>query len=234
MLRFLPMAVGILGGLGLMLNRFLTPALTPSQSRSDALAVIESAILILVTILWQEVQAKIPESVVLVGTPGFEIEPSLPETLKTELAWASHTLLTNSATKVIMVWHAGKVLLRRGVYPQAKSQNQQINLGTIAHRVLKTQKPVYLVKLALYPGKIEFDYLPENTQGLIIQPIGSEGLMILGANAPRSYTRQDEIWIEAIASKILFSIDQNFNQMSNQALSQSSGDISDPALNLDS
>jgi hypothetical protein len=42
MLRYLPMAVGILGGLGLMLNRFLTPALTASQSRSDALAVIES------------------------------------------------------------------------------------------------------------------------------------------------------------------------------------------------
>jgi hypothetical protein len=198
------MAVGILGGLGLMLNRSLTPALTASQSRSDALAVIESAILILVTILWQEVQAKIPESVVLEGEAGFEIEPSLDESIKTELAWASHTLLTNSTTKVIMIWDKGKVILKRGIYPQ----NKDINLGAIAQRVLKTQKPVYLVKLSLYPGKIEFDYLPENTQGIIIQPLGNRGLMILGANAPRSYTKQDENWVEAIASKILFTISQ--------------------------
>jgi hypothetical protein len=198
------MAVGILGGLGLMLNRFLTPALTASQSRSDALAVIESAILILVTILWQEVQAKIPESVVLEGEAGFEIDPTLDESIKTELAWASHTLLTNSATKVIMIWDKGKVLLKRGIYPQDKD----INLGAIAQRVLKTQKPVYLVKLSLYPGKIEFNYLPENTQGIIIQPLGDRGLMILGANAPRSYTKQDENWVEAIASKILFTLTQ--------------------------
>lgn len=196
------MAVGIIGGLGLMLNRFLTPSLTAAQSRSDALAVIESAILILVTILWQEVQAKIPEAVILEGESGFEMDSSLSESLKTELAWASHTLLTNSATKVIVIWYQGKVLLKRGIYPK----QQNINLGAIAQRVLKTQKPVYLVKLSLYPGKIEFDYLPENTQGLIIQPLGSEGLMILGANAPRSYTKQDENWVEAIANKILFTL----------------------------
>ncbi len=205
------MAVGILGGLGLMLNRFLTPSLTASQSRSDALAVIESAILILVTILWQEVQAKIPESVVLDGEEGFEMEPALGELLKTELAWASYTLLTNSATKVIVIWYGGKVLLKRGIYPKER----EIKLGAIAQRVLKTQKPVYLVKLSLYPGKIEFDYLPENTQGLIIQPLEDKGLMILGANAPRSYTKQDENWVEAIANKILFTLSKS--EMNNPA-----------------
>lgn len=199
------MAVGILGGLGLMLNRFLTPSLTASQSRSDALAVIESAILILVTILWQEVQAKIPESVVLVGEAGFEIDPDLTESLKTELAWASHTLLTNSVTKTILIWYEGKVLLKRGIYPK----DREVKLGAIAQRVLKIQKPVYLVKLSLYPGKFEFDYLPENTQGLIVQPLGDKGLMVLGANAPRSYTKQDENWVEAIANKILFSLSES-------------------------
>ncbi|MFM7908230.1 MAG: cofactor assembly of complex C subunit B, partial [Microcystis sp.] len=58
------------------------------------------------------------------------------------------------------------------------------------------------VNLNLYPAKIEFDYLPENTQGLICQPIGKEGVLILAANAPRSYTKQDEIWIEGIADKL--------------------------------
>jgi len=202
MMRFLPLVVGILGGLGLMLNRWFTPSLLPSQSRSDALAVIESAILILVSLLWQQVQPKLPESVVLIGEEGLEIESSLPEAVQTELAWASHTLLTNSATKVMMVWYDGKFLLKRGIFPK----DRNMNLGPIAQRVLKTQKPVYLVKLALYPGKIEFDYLPENTQGLIIQPLSDRGLIILGANAPRSYTKQDENWIEAIAAKLLYSL----------------------------
>ncbi|HBS69689.1 MAG TPA: cofactor assembly of complex C subunit B, partial [Cyanobacteria bacterium UBA11149] len=43
---------------------------------------------------------------------------------------------------------------------------------------------------------------PENTQGVICQPIGNAGVLILGANAPRSYTKQDEIWIEGIADKL--------------------------------
>ena len=58
------------------------------------------------------------------------------------------------------------------------------------------------MKLDLYPGRIEFNYLPVNTQGVICQPIGAEGLMILGANAPRSYTKQDETWIAGIAEKL--------------------------------
>ena len=48
----------------------------------------------------------------------------------------------------------------------------------------------------------EFNYLPENTQGVICQPISNNGVMILGANAPRSYTKQDENWISGIADKL--------------------------------
>ncbi len=201
-LRFLPLVVGILGGLALVLNRFTTPFPTPNQSRSDVLGVIESALLILVSLLWQQVQPKLPESVVLEGTERFEIEPSLPESVKTELAWASYTLLTNSVTKAIVIWYDGKILLQRGILPQTKFSQ----LGAIAQRVLKTQKPVYLVKLALYPGKIEFDYLPANTQGVIVQPIDEKGVVILGANAPRSYTKQDENWVSAIASKLAYTL----------------------------
>jgi hypothetical protein len=68
--------------------------------------------------------------------------------------------------------------------------------------VFDKNKPVYLVNLNIYPGRIEFDYLPENTQGVICQPIGSQGVLILGANAPRSYTKQDENWVEGIADKL--------------------------------
>jgi hypothetical protein len=161
-----------------------------------------SALLILTGLLWQRIQPKPADAVELIGTEGFELADHLAESIKTELAWASHLLLTNTVTKSIVVWYDGKVLLRRGILaPQAEVQP-----GAIVERVLKTQKPIYLVSLKLYPGKVEFNYLPENTQGVICQPIGTQGVMILAANAPRSYTQQDEAWIAGLADKIANSL----------------------------
>ncbi len=197
-LRLLPLAAGGLAGVLLMLNRLLTSELTSSQSRSDALGVILSALLILTGLLWQQVQARSPDAVQLIGVEGFEFAPDLPEVIKTELAWASHLLLTNTATRSLVIWYGGKVILRRGIL----GVNPEVKPGAILQRVMDKQKPVYLVNLNIYPGRIEFDYLPENTQGVICQPIGSDGVLILGANAPRSYTKQDENWVEGISDKI--------------------------------
>jgi hypothetical protein len=197
-LRRLPIVVGALAGTLLLLNRLLTGDLTDSQARSDALGVILSALLILTGLLWQQIQPRSPESVDLTGQEGFELDSSLPEAVQTELAWASHILLTNTVTRSLVVWYQGKVLLRRGIL----SANAEVKPGPILQRVLEKQKPIYLVDLKVYPGKIEFTYLPENTQGVICQPIGSDGALILGANTPRSYTKQDENWVAAIADKL--------------------------------
>ncbi len=197
-LRRLPIVVGGLGAILLLINRLLTPELMPSQARGDALGVILSAVLILTGLLWQQVQPRLPEAVELVGEEGFELDQNLSNAVKTELAWATHLLLTNTVTRTIVVFVDGKVLLRRGILA-AKSE---VKPGAILTRVLEKQKPVYLVDLKVYPGRIEFDYLPENTQGVICQPIGNRGALILGANAPRSYTKQDETWIAGIADKL--------------------------------
>ena len=197
-LRLLPLVVGGLAGCLLLANRLLTADLTNSQSRSDALGVIVSAVLILTGLLWQQAQPRTPDRVDLIGEEGFELDPALPDALKTELAWASHLLLTNTVTRSLTVWYDGKILLRRGIL----SAKRDVTPGPILQRALEKQTPVYLVALKVYPGRIEFDYLPENTQGVICQPLGQRGAMILGANAPRSYTRQDEKWIGAIADKL--------------------------------
>ena len=197
-LRLLPLVVGALGGILLLINRLLTPELTSSQSRSDALGVILSALLILTGLLWQRVQPRSPDTVDLIGEPGFELQPDLPEALKIELAWASHILLTNTVTRSLVIWYKGQTLLRRGVL----SPDSEVKPGDIVQRVLDKQKPVYLVSLNIYPGRFEFNYLPENTQGVICQPLGKDGVLVLAANAPRSYTKQDEAWVEAIADKL--------------------------------
>ncbi len=197
-LRLLPIIAGGLGGILLLVNRLMTTQLNDSQARSDALGIIEGAVLILVGLLWQQIQPRSPETVVLIGEEGFELASDLPDEVKTELAWASHLLLTNTVTRSLVVYYDGKTLLRRGIL----GKQPQVKPGAIVRRVLDKQKPVYLVNLNLYPGKIEFDYLPENTQGVIVQPIGDRGVLILGANVPRSYTKQDEKWIEGIADKL--------------------------------
>lgn len=208
-LRHLPIVVGVLAGLLLLGNRLLTPSLTDSQARSDALGIILSALLILTGLIWQRIQPRSPEAVELIGAEGFEIVQKLPDTVKTELAWASHTLLTNTVTRSLVVWYQGHTLLRRGIL----SANSEVKPGAIVKRVLEKQKAVYLVSLSIYPGKFEFDYLPENTQGVICQPLGQDGVMILAANAPRSYTRQDEAWVEAIADKLTNTLSQHQDEL---------------------
>lgn len=204
-LRRLPIVVGAIAGSLLMVNRLLTPNLTDAQARSDVLGVILSALLILTGLLWQRVQPRLPDSVELVGEQGFELADDLSESVKKELAWASRLLLTNTVTKSVVVWHGDRVLLRRGVLGPSST----VTPGTILKRVMETQKPVYLVSLKLYPGRVEFDYLPENTQGVICQPLGDKGVIVLGANAPRSYTKQDEAWIAGIAEKLADTLSQS-------------------------
>jgi Cofactor assembly of complex C subunit B, CCB2/CCB4 len=205
--RLVPLGAGGIAGTLLMINRVLTPELTDSQARSDAVGVILTAVLILTGLLWQQVQPRQSDSVILEGEQGFELSPDLPEALQTELAWASHLLLTNTVTRSILVYYQGKVLLRRGILaPKA-----QVTPGVILDRVLTKQKAIYLVDTKVYPGRIEFDYLPANTQGIICQPLGNQGVMILGANTPRSYTKQDEIWVEGIADKLANSLDLAFS-----------------------
>lgn len=204
-LRLLPFFAGGLGGFLLLVNRLLTAQITDSQARSDALGVIEGAVLILVGLLWQQIQARTPDTVDLIGETGLEFAPELSDAAKTELAWASHLLLTNTVTRSLVVYYDQKTWLRRGVL----GANPEVTPGAILERVLAKSKPVYLVNLSLYPGKVEFDYLPANTQGVICQPIGNKGVLILGANAPRSYTKKDEQWIEGIADKLAVTLESS-------------------------
>lgn len=202
-LRLVPLVAGGIAGTLLMLNRVLTPELTDSQARSDAVGVVLTATLILTGLLWQQVQPRQPDSVILEGEEGFELAPDLSESLQIELAWASHLLLTNTVTKSIVIYYGGRVLLRRGVL----GAKAEVTPGAIVDRVLSKQKAIYLVDTKVYPGRVEFDYLPPNTQGIICQPLGDKGVAILGANAPRSYTKQDEAWIAGIIDKLANSLE---------------------------
>jgi Cofactor assembly of complex C subunit B, CCB2/CCB4 len=204
-LRLLPFGVGGIAGTFLLVNRLASEGLTPAQSRSDVVGVILCAVMVLIGMLWQRVQPRTPDVVVLLGKEGLEMSVDLPAAIQTELAWASHLLLTNTATRSISLYMNGQTILRRGIL----AEQGQVVPGPILERVLKTQKPIYLVDVKVYPGKIEFNYLPENVQGIVCQPVGAKGVLILAANAPRSYTRQDEAWIAGIADKLAYTLNSD-------------------------
>ena len=201
-LRLIPIFSGIIGSTLLVINRFTTVQLTESQARSDVVGIILSGTLVLVGLLWQQMQPKSPDAVTLIGEEGIEFNIHLDEETQIDLAWASHLLLNNTVTKSVIIYYKNDILLRRGIL----GENNKVTPGKILNKVLQEQKPIYLVNLELYPGKIEFDYLPVNTQGIICQPLGRNGVMVLGTNIARSYTKQDENWIEGIADKITLTL----------------------------
>ena len=55
------------------------------------------------------------------------------------------------------------------------------------------RQPADAARRALSAGRLEFSYLPGNTQGAIIQPIGSTGVVVLGTDTQRGFTRLDQV-----------------------------------------
>ncbi|KFF41889.1 MAG: cofactor assembly of complex C subunit B [Candidatus Atelocyanobacterium thalassa] len=204
-LRLIPIFSGALGSILLVINRFTITHLTDSQARSDVVGIILSGVLVLVGLLWQQIQPRSANAVTLIGEEKIEFNSHLDEETKLDLAWASHLILNNTVTKSVIIYYKKDILLRRGIL----GENDKVNPGKILNKVFEKQKAIYLVNLDLYPGRIEFDYLPINTQGVICQPLGKNGVMILGTNVSRSYTKQDENWIEGIADKITLTLQKN-------------------------
>ncbi len=207
LVRRLPLAAGILGGLLLMGNRLaFTPDLVNSQSRADALGILLSAVLILTGLLWQQIQPLPPAAVELEGSPRFWLAPDLETSQQVDLGWASHTVLTLTAVQSLVVWYQGKVLLQRGILPTEDPVRSvpAWEPGAIGRRAMQTGRAIYLVDLKLYPAKGEFTdaLMPVNTASLLCQPIGSLGVMIMGTNRPRTLTVSDQAWIEAIAQRL--------------------------------
>jgi len=73
LLRNLPIFVGLLGSSLLVINRFVTASPEPAQTRSDALGLGMSAVLVLVGLLWQQVVPDPPEASPLTGSERYEI-----------------------------------------------------------------------------------------------------------------------------------------------------------------
>ncbi|MEW5310933.1 MAG: hypothetical protein WDW38_002686 [Sanguina aurantia] len=75
--------------------------------------------------------------------------------------------------------------------------------GDICRKAMTSGQGNYLANLVLYPGRKEFTaFLPEATQGVAVQPVGSQGVLILGTDTVRGLSRLDQAWLAAVAGKL--------------------------------
>lgn len=197
------LGVGLLALLLSLTNQFSAAELTPSLVRASVLASLLAIGFLLVATLWTRAVPKAPQRVSLEGVQGLELDDSLPEPLKLELAWGSQLLLTATPGATVLLYWRKRTLLRRGLLGHGA-----FLIGPIGQRALATGKAISMVNLALYPGRGEFAALPAGLPALVVQPIGNEGVLLLGGWSPRCFSRSDELWLEGWARKLRTSLEE--------------------------
>ena len=178
-------------------NQSLAPEVNPPLERAAVLASLLAVGLMLVGVLWTRA---LPEASIrseLSGDQGLVLSPELPEALAEELAWGSHMLLTASPAAVVLVIWRGEPLLRRGLLAPST-----FDPGVICQRALEKQSAISLVDLKLYPGRQEFDALLPGLPSVLVQPLGRDGLVMLGGWSARCFSRSDLAWVEGWAAKL--------------------------------
>jgi hypothetical protein len=205
MLRSIPARIAVAGGsLGLaltVLNQWSgSPEgapLPPALERAGVLASLLAVVLMLVGLLWERIEPVAAERVALVGREGLELAEALPPALRRELGWGSQMLLTATpAATVLLLWR-GRVLLRRGLLGAGAFEP-----GAICRRSREQGRAISLVDLRLYPGRGEFDGLLQGLPAVLVQPLGTEGWLVLGGWSARCFSRSDLLWVEGWAQRL--------------------------------
>jgi hypothetical protein len=189
--------VGVAGLTLAVINQATAPALEPPLERASVLAGILAVLLMLSGLLGERVLPAESTRVALVGREGLKLAEALPESLRQELAWGSAMLLKATPAAVVAVQRGDQMLLRRGLLADTSFVP-----GVICAQALERQRSISLVDLALYPGRDEFHTLLADLPAVVVQPIGRDGLLLVGGWSPRCFGRGDLLWIEGWASRL--------------------------------
>ena len=214
--RPLPLYFGGLGITGVLLNRALgniAPVVDAgsSQSRVDVLVIFMSAVLVLTGLQWLSLKARTPRQEALIGDeiePWLDPEVKLPPGASEELKWAWTSLRSCTRCKSLVVLWQNHNLFHAGFIAKGKRPGGA-KMGDLCAAAMSSGQGNYLANLALYPGRVEFEgFLPEGTQGVVIQPIGKSGCLIVGTDTVRGISQLDQSWIATIADKVEVSLEK--------------------------
>ena len=181
-----------------LINIANTSEVNPSLVRAETISGIASIVIITIGYLWTEINPKKPTKAILKGKEGFELCIDLSESQKYELAWGSQQILTATAASTILIYWDNKVILRRGLI-----SDKSFKPGEICNRAVEQQRLISLVNTELFPGRDEFDCVLDSLPSVIVYPISSRGLTIVGGWSKRSFTFSDEKWITGWSDKLV-------------------------------
>ena len=185
-----------------ILNASTGEAVTPNLQRAEILGVVSSISLMLVGIIWSDVNSRKPTKVQLVGDNGLVMDDALDESIKRELGWGTQIILTSTSAATILVYWKNKTLIKRGLL-----QDSVFIPGEITKRVLSSGKMISLVNTKLFPGRVEFDSLLKNLPSILIVPMNNEGIIVVGGWTERCFTKSNEVLIQGWALKVVEELD---------------------------
>lgn len=154
----------------------------------------------------QDVNIKTADSVTLIGEFVQELSSdSLTESQAAQLRWLCESLiLTKPAAASVLLYAKGQVLARFGVMGNEAQIQPGAPVFAKALRVgAASAQETYLPAVQNLPGKVEFTYLPENVQTVLLMPIlQSTGAVVLGGSQARAFTPKDIAYYKAASERV--------------------------------
>jgi hypothetical protein len=225
--------LGSLGLLAVIIHRLVlldassaSADMLTSETRADLLAVFACGSVLLDGVTRLDVTTALAESVILEGNLLSEPEINLDNAgeledgsdTKASLSWALNSLLsaTPAQTAIVLTRNTTgqwKIHSRAGVVPASPSSSYNTTMlqvpekSPILDRVGSTgnRKETYLPTLQALPGRLEFTYLPTNTQLALLIPttMSDDGcVLVLGSNRAKSFSPRDIAWSRVIAERL--------------------------------
>ncbi|GAV72938.1 DUF2930 domain-containing protein, partial [Cephalotus follicularis] len=212
--RSLPIYVGGASLLAVLLNRTLS-GIAPiadassSQSRADLLTLGLAVTNILAGLVWLSIR---PKSIYAVNPQGVDcrmICSEFPGSVVSELLWVWESLSTVTCCRSLVIVYDCSCILQIGMAAESPNDSEVVTVdaaklmqGSLYQGVMRSGAQSYLANLSLYPGRSELPFLPSNTQAVILQPIGDNGIAIIGGDTIRGFTTSDQAWITFIGDKL--------------------------------
>lgn len=183
------------------------------ETRSDLLAVFASGAVLLNGVSKLDVTSALAESVIL---DGIELtEPQIfqkKDEVEKDLLWAIESFLKATPSKTVvlleLVDNSWKTIVCAGIVPKEDMLRRGTARETnpILDKFRKgSSGETYLPTLQALPGRVEFTYLPPNTQEALLLPVLSSDntkVLVLGSNTAKNFTPRDVAWCQAIVSRI--------------------------------
>lgn len=214
LVRSLPIYVGGASLLAVLFNRTVS-GIAPvadassSQSRADLLTLGLAVTNVLNGLVWLSIRPKTISVVTPQGIQTRRLYPQLSDSVVSELLWAWESLSDATCCRSLVVVYDGICVLQIGSAAYSNNGEEAMSVdvdklmqGSLYNGVVKSGSQTYLANLSLYPGKSELPFLPQNTQAVILQPLGDKGFAIIGGDTIRGFTTSDQAWITLVGEKL--------------------------------